>query len=31
MSADLANRHRLIRDDLNKPKRSNDGGGNSIS
>jgi hypothetical protein len=31
MSADLANRGRLIRDDLNKPKPPADGGGNSIS
>ena len=31
MSADLANRRRLIRDDLNKPKPPNDNGGNSIS
>ena len=32
MSADLANQHRLIRDDLSKPRRPNDGvsGGNSI-
>jgi type IV secretion system protein TrbL len=31
MSGDLANRRRLIRDDLAKPKPPNDGGGNSIS
>ena len=32
MSADLANRRRLIRDDLDKPKPPpGDGGGNSIS
>lgn len=31
MSADLANRGRLIRDDLNKPKPPADSGGNSIS
>jgi type IV secretion system protein TrbL len=31
MSADLGNRRRLIRDDLNKPKPPNDNGGNSIS
>lgn len=31
MSADLGNRRRLIRDDLNKPKPPNDKGGNSIS
>jgi len=31
MSADLGNRRRLIRDDLNKPKPPNDGSGNSIS
>jgi len=31
MSADLGNRRRLIRDDLNKPKPTSDNGGNSIS
>jgi type IV secretion system protein TrbL len=31
MSADLGNRRRLIRDDLNKPKPPNDNGGDSIS
>jgi type IV secretion system protein TrbL len=31
MSADLGNRRRLIRDDLNKPKPPNNSGGNSIS
>jgi type IV secretory pathway TrbL component len=31
MSADLGNRRRLIRDDLNRPKPPNDGSGNSIS
>lgn len=30
MSADLANRHRLVRDDLGKPKRPNGGDGNSV-
>jgi type IV secretion system protein TrbL len=31
MSADLANRRRLIRDDMNKPKPTSDNSGNSIS
>ena len=31
MSADLGNRRRLIRDDLNKPKPTSDNSGNSIS
>jgi hypothetical protein len=31
MSADLGNRRRLIRDDLDKPKPTNDSDGNNIS